>query len=38
LSAQHERLLLELLPFKDARQFHEYAGSPVILAPALQNP
>jgi hypothetical protein len=23
LSTQHERLILELLPFKDARQFHE---------------
>ncbi len=24
LSSQHERLMLELLPFKDLRQFHEY--------------
>jgi len=23
LSTQHERLILELLPFKDVRQFHE---------------
>ena len=23
LSTQHERLILELLPFKEARQFHE---------------
>ncbi len=23
ISTQHERLILELLPFKDARQFHE---------------
>ena len=24
LSSQHERLMLELLPFKDLGQFHEY--------------
>ena len=24
LASQHERLMLELLPFKDLRQFHEY--------------
>jgi hypothetical protein len=27
LSAQHERLILELLPFKDLRQFHEYVST-----------
>jgi hypothetical protein len=27
LSAQHERLILELLPFKDLRQFHEYVSA-----------
>ncbi|SPQ25217.1 3b8bad45-5dfc-499e-a157-fa039836b43d [Thermothielavioides terrestris] len=31
LSAQHERLLLELLPFKDARQFHEWLNSVYVL-------
>ncbi|KAL2131263.1 hypothetical protein VTI74DRAFT_5318 [Chaetomium olivicolor] len=27
LSSQHERLILELLPFKDVRQFHEWLNS-----------
>ncbi|KAK4125958.1 hypothetical protein N657DRAFT_642716 [Parathielavia appendiculata] len=27
LSAQHERLILELLPFKELRQFHEWLSS-----------
>ncbi|KAL1841998.1 hypothetical protein VTJ49DRAFT_6241 [Mycothermus thermophilus] len=27
LSSQHERLILELLPFKDSRQFHEWLTS-----------
>lgn len=28
LSSQHERLILDLLPFKDIRQFYEYVVSP----------
>jgi hypothetical protein len=31
LSTQHERLILELLPFKDASQFHEWLHSPYVL-------
>jgi hypothetical protein len=27
LSSQHERLILELLPFKEPAQFHEYVFS-----------
>jgi hypothetical protein len=27
LSTQHERLILELLPFKDVVQFHEFVSS-----------
>lgn len=30
LSSQHERLILELLPFKDLRQFHEYAFESIL--------
>ena len=30
LSTQHERLILELLPFKDARQFQEWLAGPFV--------
>lgn len=30
LSTQHERLILELLPLKDARQFHEWLAGPFV--------
>lgn len=34
LSSQHERLILELLPFKDARQFHEYVSRRWLTFPS----
>jgi hypothetical protein len=30
ISSQHERLILELLPFKDASKFHEWLQSPFV--------
>jgi len=30
LSTQHERLILELLPFKDAAKFHDWLASPPV--------
>jgi hypothetical protein len=30
LSNQHERLILELLPFKDASEFHAWLASPMV--------
>ncbi|KAH8900029.1 hypothetical protein GQ53DRAFT_206959 [Thozetella sp. PMI_491] len=30
LSTQHERLILELLPLKDTRQFHEWLAGPYV--------
>ncbi|KAF9870351.1 hypothetical protein CkaCkLH20_12198 [Colletotrichum karsti] len=33
VSSQHERLLLELLPFKEASKFHEWLDSPFVRGP-----
>nr|XP_036583192.1 uncharacterized protein CTRU02_06785 [Colletotrichum truncatum]KAF6792168.1 hypothetical protein CTRU02_06785 [Colletotrichum truncatum] len=37
VSSQHERLLLELLPFKEASKFHEWLNSPFTARDALNS-